>query len=62
MSGIVITQVTRPEAIFEFDPAKKMERVKIDYDSATVVAERLKQSGGLVTRILAQLPLQIHQY
>ena len=62
MSGIVFTQLTRPEAIFEFDPLRKMERVKIEFDSATVVAERLKQSGGLVTRILSQLPSQIHRY
>jgi len=50
MSGIVFTRLTRPEAIFEFDPTKKMERLKIEYDSATVVAERLKRSGGLWTK------------
>ncbi len=50
MSGIVFTRLTRPDAIFEFDPTKKMERIKIEYDSATVVAERLKRSGGLWTK------------
>ncbi len=46
MSGLVFTRLTHPENLLTFDPAKKMERVKIEYDSAIVVAERLKQSGG----------------
>ena len=54
MSGIVFTRLTHPERIFEFDPTKKMERLKIEYDSATVVAERLKQRGGPVTKIPAR--------
>ena len=54
MSGIVFTRLTRPEAVFEFDPAKKMDRLKIEYDTATVVAERLKRSGGLWTKTLAR--------
>jgi hypothetical protein len=54
MSGIVFTRLTRPEALFEFDPNKKMERLKIEYDSATIVAERLKRSGGLETRTLVR--------
>ena len=54
MSGIIFTRLTHPEALFEFDPTKKMERLKIEYDSATVVAERLKQRGGPVTKIPAR--------
>jgi hypothetical protein len=54
MSGIVFTRLTHPERIFEFDPSKKMERLKIEYDSATIVAERLKRSGGLWTKIPAR--------
>ncbi|MBI1332454.1 MAG: hypothetical protein GC165_06210 [Armatimonadetes bacterium] len=44
MAGIVFTRLTRPEALFTFNPAKKMDRMPIDYDSAKIVAERL-QSG-----------------
>ena len=47
MSGLVFIRLTHPEALFELDPARKMEKVKIEYDSALVVAERLKQRGGL---------------
>ncbi len=54
MSGLIFTRLTHPERIFEFDPTKKMERIKIEYDSATVVAERLKQSGGLWTKTLVR--------
>ena len=54
MSGVVFTRLTRPEVIFEFNPTKKMERVKIEYDSASIVAERLKRSGGLGTKTLAR--------
>ena len=54
MSGMVFTRLTRPEGLFDFDPSRKMERVKIEYNSASIVAERLKRSGGLRTKTLAR--------
>jgi hypothetical protein len=49
MSGVVFTRLTRPEGIFEFDPSRKMEKVKIEYESPRFVVERLKQNGGQAT-------------
>ena len=51
MFGVVFVRLTHPEGLFELDPSKKMEKAKIEFDSASIVAERLKRSGGQATKI-----------
>ncbi len=46
MTGFVFTRLTHPEGIFVFDPTKKMEKSKVEYDSAGATALVLKQSLG----------------
>ena len=50
MYGVVFVRLTHPEGLFELDPLKKMEKVKIEFDSASIVAERLKQRAGPATK------------
>lgn len=47
MSGVIFSRLTDPEAIFAFDPTKKMERIAIDYDSPKVIEERLSKRAAL---------------
>lgn len=54
MSGMIFTRLTNPEALLTFDPTVKIERAKMEYDSAPIVAARLKLSGGLGTKIGAR--------
>ena len=54
MFGMVFVRLTNPEGLFELDPGRKMEKVKIEFDSASIVAKRLKQRADPGSKIGAR--------
>lgn len=52
IKSFVFSRLTNPEEIVNLNPARKVERASISYDSASTVASQLKLSAGLETMLL----------